>query len=115
MSAPVSPVKRRPQDTAIEINARNAKERRAQPRKLKRSQRRLFLQAICDALEKGPATAREINLRMGLVYSTNTTALLPVLERMGRVARLGIGLAHEGARGRATKPILWALVIKEPS
>lgn len=83
---------------------------RTAPRAELNSPRKILLQGILDALDKGPAAPREIEERMGVKPpGTETAGLLRVLERQGHVAIVGQRRAVT-AHGNIT--FIWARVIK---
>lgn len=90
-----------------------------------KSVRQIFMDAICESLERGPATAAEINKRLGFTYGrrfvknklssagSHTTAFLRIMERQGRVQSITrvAGQKFFGRTDHPCAPILWALVI----
>lgn len=63
-----------------------------------------MLRAILLALADGPATATEIEQRIGYCNATSTAHLCRTLERQGKVIIVGRRVARAGPM-----PLIWAL------
>lgn len=88
-------------------------------KKSAQSPRKIILAGILQALESGPATAAEIDLRLGLYYGaknpgkagSHTSSLLRILERQGLVSVVGSNRNARLYTERGPIPLIWAKVI----
>lgn len=113
------PGKVNPRDVARQVNARNAAERKGRMTTGPHgpSAAKVLRPLILAALEKGPATCREIARRIGAGSPDQIHTLCKTLERRKLIARVAEAqrIASPFAHKRNTvslAPIMWALVIR---
>ena len=114
MPRSASPVKPRTKSSAPDRNDHKWLKRRGQ-NSYGRTPRKVIIDGILLALGAGPATANQIDARMGVTYAgqSSTTGLLRMLERKGAVQAIGaMPRRHEKYGGHCKSQILWALVEK---